>query len=61
MPTARNELIGGETDPATPVEAVPALPDVVTAGTTRLTLIRYDDWKARVRLKQTSKGDSTDG
>lgn len=55
------ELIGGEINAAASSEAVPALPNVVTAGATTLMLIRYDDWKARVRLKQTLKGDSTDG
>jgi hypothetical protein len=54
-------LIGGETDPAAPAEMINALPDVVTAGATKLTPIHYDDWKARVRLKQTSKGDSSNG
>ena len=41
-------------------QAVPALPNVVTAGATLLMLMRYDDWKARVRSKQTSKGDSAE-
>lgn len=54
-------LIGDETNPAAPAEAVPALPDVVAAGATRLTPIHYDDWKARVELKQTSNGDSSNG
>ncbi len=55
------ELIGDETNAAALVGAVPALPGVVTAGAMTLMLIRYDDWKSRVRSKQTSKEDSTDG
>jgi hypothetical protein len=59
-PIAR-ELIGGETALASPAETVPALPDAVTAGAATLVLIRYDDWKARVRLRQTPKGDNPNG
>lgn len=61
LPSAFDLLIGDETNPAAPAEAVPALPDVVAAGATRLTPIHYDDWKARVELKQTSNGDSSNG
>ena len=56
-----SELIGGETISASPAETVPALLDAVTAGVATLALIRYDDWKARVRLRQTSKGDNPNG
>lgn len=53
------ELIGGAITPATPTEAAPTLPATVTADAALLRLIRYEDWKARVRFKQTPQGDST--
>jgi len=59
-PIAR-ELIGAETTSASPAETVPARPDAVTAGAATLVLIRYDDWKARVRSRQTPKGDNPNG
>jgi hypothetical protein len=31
------------------------------ADAATLMLIRYDDWKARVRSRQTSKGDDSNG
>ncbi len=55
------ELIGDEPNTVAPTGAGFVLPNVVTAGAMTLMLIRYDDWKARVRSKQTSKGNSTDG
>lgn len=47
------KLIGDATTPATAMETVPELPATVTAGAAQLRLIRYEDWKARVRFKQT--------
>ena len=57
-----HEVIGSEILPAASAETIPFLPDVVNASGAMLMLIRYDDWKARVLSKQTSKGSSnTDG
>ncbi len=42
-----------------PLDASLALPQDVIASAAQLLLARYDDWKARVRSKQTPPGDST--
>jgi hypothetical protein len=51
------ELIGEVTMLATPAESAPPLPATVMADAAQLLLIRYEDWKARVRFKQTPQGD----
>lgn len=55
------ELLGSETHSGEPTESAAPLPAALSAGTTTLQLIRYDDWKTLVRSKQTAKGSNTDG
>lgn len=53
------EVIGAATTPTAPTEAALALPATVTANAMQLRLIGYEDWKTRVRFKQTLPGDMT--
>jgi hypothetical protein len=52
LTSAACELIGGETHFD--------LPDLSLVAARGLNLIRYDEWKARVRSKQTVRGEITD-